>query len=62
MVQLVLNMGMDPNAKDIYGATALMLAARNGHAEVVKALLDKSADANAQSDDSVTALMAAILR
>ncbi|SFG98203.1 FOG: Ankyrin repeat [Desulfotomaculum arcticum] len=59
MVQVFLNEKMDPNATDMYGATALMLAARNGHADVVRMLLDKGAGLNASSHDGITALMIA---
>lgn len=59
MVQVFLDGGMSPDARDNYDATALMLAARGGHAPVVRALLDKGAEVNAKSDDGITALMAA---
>lgn len=58
-VQVFLNEGMDTNVRDIYDATPLMLAARNGDAAIVQALLNKGADINAKSDDRVTALMVA---
>ncbi|WP_081410898.1 ankyrin repeat domain-containing protein [Desulfotruncus alcoholivorax] len=59
MVQVFLNEGMDPDTGDIYGATALMLAAKNGHSSVVRELLDKGASVNACSSDGITALMVA---
>lgn len=59
MVKLFLDQGMDPDAKDNYSATALMLATRNEDEAMVRALLEKGADVNIKSDDGVTALMAA---
>ncbi|MFZ5596321.1 MAG: ankyrin repeat domain-containing protein [Bacillota bacterium] len=59
MVRVLLDRGIDPEATDIYGATALMLAARNGHTPVVRALLEKGAAVNTMSADGITALMAA---
>ncbi|HBV99136.1 MAG TPA: hypothetical protein DEF36_19110 [Desulfotomaculum sp.] len=59
MAKIHLDRGMDPDTRDIYSATALMLAVRGGHSQVVRALLDKGSDVNARSDDGITALMAA---
>lgn len=59
LVQLYLKADMDPDVKDDYDATALMLAARGGHTGVAEALLEKGANINIQSDDQVTALMVA---
>jgi ankyrin repeat protein len=47
-VQDFLSSGVDANAVDAEGNTALHLAAFNGHMDVVKALLAAGADANAQ--------------
>jgi uncharacterized protein len=47
VVKALLEKGADVNAKASNGATALALAAENGHAEVVKARLKKSADVDA---------------
>ncbi|NBR95459.1 MAG: ankyrin repeat domain-containing protein [Proteobacteria bacterium] len=41
------------------GATALMLAAIEGHTEVVKLLLDKGADVNSRLETGETALILA---
>ena len=49
--------GADKNAKDKYKNTALMIAAGNGHEEVVKLLLEKGADINAENRDGKNALM-----
>ncbi len=59
MVQFFLASGMNPDVKDNYDATPLMLAAKDGHVQVAQALLDKGADVNVQSHDLVTALMVA---
>jgi TonB family protein len=47
----------DLNARDEHGRTALMIAARSGATDFVKALLKKGADVNAQADDGLTALI-----
>jgi ankyrin repeat protein len=56
-VQALLAKGVDVNAKDKDGRTALMLASWKGQVEVVKELLAKSADANAKDNYGGTALM-----
>jgi ankyrin repeat protein len=63
-VQDELNDGVDVNAKDIFGWTALMRASYGGYtygryAEVVKLLLDKGADVNIKTKEGETALMKA---
>ncbi|MBX7104410.1 MAG: ankyrin repeat domain-containing protein [Gemmataceae bacterium] len=61
MVALLVERGIDPNATDKEGNTALMAAASSGRAEVVKALLAGGADINARNPKSLrTALVAAI--
>ena len=47
------------NARNKYGSTALMLAARYGTAESVKLLLDAGADVNARSELGQSSLMKA---
>lgn len=47
-VSKALEGGADIQGKTRYGATALTFAADKGHVEVVKLLLDRGADANAQ--------------
>ena len=47
-VTAALDKGADVNAKTRYGATALSFAADQGHLEVVKLLLARGADVNAQ--------------
>jgi hypothetical protein len=48
-------------AKTSDGSTALMIAAGNGHTEIVAKLLARGADVNAERTDGVTALMYAAL-
>ena len=43
-----LDKGADVNAKTRYGATALTFAADKGHIEIVKLLIARGADVNAQ--------------
>jgi len=47
-VRLLVSAGVDVNAKDKDGNTALHVAAGNGHAEIVELLIAKGADVNAQ--------------
>ncbi|MHC4648880.1 MAG: ankyrin repeat domain-containing protein, partial [Planctomycetota bacterium] len=58
-VQDLLTNGVEVNAKDYDGKTALGWAAYKGHTEIVKLLLDKGADVNAKTNKGVTALMLA---
>ena len=46
--------------RDAHGETALTVASEEGDPKVVKLLLDKGANINAQQNDGHTALMAAI--
>jgi ankyrin len=46
IARLLLRAGADPNAETRLGVTALYLAAQNGDADMVKALLDAGANAN----------------
>ena len=56
-VKRLIEQGADVNAKDYYGATALMAASEIGYAEVAKLLIEEGADVNAQSNHGYTALM-----
>ena len=60
VVRLFIATGMDIHARDADGMTALMWAAREGHVEVVRILVEQwvaAADAQAQDDDGTTVLM-----
>ena len=58
-VSALLASGAPVDAKNNYGWTALIHAARKGNADIVKLLLEKGADVNAQDDRGWTALMRA---
>jgi ankyrin repeat protein len=53
--------GIDPNARDAGGNTALMNAAAGGHLEVVRLLIEKGAHVNVTGSRGMTPLAAAIL-
>jgi ankyrin repeat protein len=61
-VKALIRRGIDINAEDKDGDTALMIAAYYGHAGVVKALLDAGADANKKHRYGGTALMSAAFK
>lgn len=52
----ILARGVDVNARNQHGMTALMRAAHYGHAAVVRALLEHGADPNVARNDKFTAL------
>jgi ankyrin repeat protein len=58
-VSLFFQAGIDVNAQNSEGVTALMAAAQKGRAEIVKKLLDQKADPNVAGKDGQTALMLA---
>ncbi len=58
-VELFLEAGMDPNALDVNGYTATMLAAEQGNTDAVKLLLQRKASPNVQGVEGSTALMQA---
>lgn len=58
-VELFLAAGMNPNAKDSAGATALINAAAKGSNNISEKLLNKGADVNGRDAQGTTALMRA---
>ena len=57
LVHAVLDKGADLNTRDVFGLTALMRGALNGHTEVVRYLIAKGAHVNATNFVGTTALM-----
>jgi ankyrin repeat protein len=60
-VRAQLDAGTDINARDRYGQTALMLAARSGNQEVVEALIAHGADLDVTAKYNLSAVMLAVL-
>ena len=57
LAEMLIASGADPNARDSNGRPALFVAAAGGHAQVVRALIEKGADVHAVSTaDGETAL------
>jgi ankyrin repeat protein len=56
LIELFVKAGIDVNAKDTNGATALMYTAMVGKPEIVKLLIDNSANINASDVQGLTAL------
>ncbi len=57
VVKLFLDAGMNPNAKDSTGTTALISATFNAYTDTVQALLTKGVDVNTKDNFGRTALM-----
>ena len=57
----LLEAGVEVDALDRYGQTALMLAARNGHGDAVRVLLDAGAELDHTAKYSLSALMLAVI-
>ena len=55
----LLDRGMDPSSTDKNGYTLLMYAARDGNAQVVRALLERKAQVDARNPHDETAVMLA---
>jgi len=54
-IEDLIKQGVNVNAKDKYGWTALMHAASHGHLYVVMFLIEHGADVNAKDEDGWTA-------
>jgi ankyrin repeat protein len=61
-LEALLQAGADPNARDRYGQTALMLAAHAGHGEAVRALIAAGADLDVSAKFGLTATMLAVVQ
>jgi ankyrin repeat protein len=61
VIDSLLREGIDIDSKDKYGQTALMLAARHGHAQAVQLLLRKEAALDATAKYRLSALMLAVI-
>jgi ankyrin repeat protein len=61
-VDQMIGKGLDPNTADAKGNTLLMIATREGHRDVVSALVRRKANANRRNQYGDTALMLATLR
>lgn len=53
--------GVDVNAKDKHGQTAIMLASRSGHTDVVQLLVDAHAELDVTAKYNLSALMLAVI-
>ena len=60
-VDRLLSAGADVNARDRYGQTALMVAAKTGHAKVVERLIAAGADLNHTAKYRLSALLIAVI-
>ena len=60
MIELLLDNGMDINARDINRETVLFLSARNGDREMAEFLIDKGVDINAKNVNGETVLFLAM--
>jgi ankyrin repeat protein len=61
IVHDLLRRGIDADARDRYGQTALMLAAHAGHRDVVETLIAYGADLNITAKFGLSALMLALI-
>ncbi len=61
IIRNLVEQGMDVNARDGFGQTALMLAAHHGHDAVVETLIAHGADLNVTAKYGLSALMLAVV-
>ena len=59
VVRELLEAGVDMEARDFYGNTALIMASSHGYPDVVRVLLEAGADKEAKNNNGYTALTAA---
>ncbi|WP_226658658.1 M48 family metallopeptidase [Pseudalkalibacillus hwajinpoensis] len=57
MLESLLDLGMEPNAVDLYGISPLMITSRNGDVTKVELLLEAGADPNLMDQDGWTSLI-----
>ena len=62
IVEILLDHPVELEAKDEYGATALIIAAYRGHLDIVKTLLGAGAEVHAQDRNGWTAMVWAVSR
>src|SRR4051812_33942110 len=60
--QALIHDGIDVNARDAFGRTALLIAASQGHTYIVQVLLEQGADPGVKDNVGTTALIAAEAR
>lgn len=60
-IERLLAQGVDVDARDKYGQTALMLAAMHGRAEVARVLVDHGGDLDVTAKFGLSALMLAVI-
>ena len=60
--QALIHNGVDVNARDAFGRTALIIAASQGHTYIVQVLLEQGADTDIRDSVGTTALIAAEAR
>jgi hypothetical protein len=59
-IKKLLAQGVNPNAHDLQGVTALIVAAYKGKTDAAKLLVEKGADVNVKTKSGLTPLMAAV--
>ena len=57
VVRLLLEQGVDVNARDMWGSTALQLATSRGHNEIAKLILAHDGDATSRVRDNWTSIL-----
>lgn len=60
ILDILLSAGVDPDARDIYGATPLLMAARENDVRSVDFLITYGADINAQDAEGWTSVLVAV--